>query len=87
MLRVWGKEFKDNRMLRDFVADNEVKDTYTNRVLSCLEEICVEFDLSKPVWFEKNIRDFQRASKTRFTADNFIDSIDFDYLELQVIEE
>ena len=50
-------------------------------------EICQTFDLSEPIWLDINIRDFKRHSKTRFTQDNFIDSIDFDYLEIQVIEE
>ena len=31
--------------------------------------------------------DFIRHSKTRFTADSFIETIDFDYLEFHVIEE
>ncbi len=32
-------------------------------------------------------KDFKRHSKTRFTKDSFIEHIDFDYLEIQVIEE
>ena len=32
-------------------------------------------------------RDFKKHSKTRFYQDNFIEQIDFDYLEIQVIEE
>ena len=34
-----------------------------------------------------NITDFQRHSKTRFTQDNFIEELDFDYLSIEVIEE
>jgi hypothetical protein len=56
-------------------------------VFDAIEEICLAFDLSKPIWLEKNIAEFQRVDKTRFTSDNFIDAIDFDYLEIQVIEE
>ena len=33
------------------------------------------------------LRDFKKHSKTRFYQDNFIEQIDFDYLEIQVIEE
>jgi len=33
------------------------------------------------------VREFQKHDKTRFTRDNFVDSIEFDYLEIQVIEE
>ena len=48
MFRLWGKEFKENRLLRDTV-----------------------------IWH----------AKARFYQDNFVDSIDFDYLEIEVIEE
>ena len=40
-----------------------------------------------PVWLDKTIEEFKRHDKARFTQDNFIESIDFDYLEIQVLEE
>ena len=46
-----------------------------------------EFDLSKPIWLDSTIAEFKRHAKARFYQDNFVDSIDFDYLEIQVIEE
>ena len=33
------------------------------------------------------LKDFKRHAKTRFTQDSFIEAIDFDYLEIQIIEE
>ena len=36
---------------------------------------------------DSNIAEFKRLDKTRFTRDNFIEDIDFDYLEIHVIEE
>ena len=76
MFRLWGKEFKDNRMLRDTVICDDSDETRTHKIFNALEEICYEFDLSKPIWLD-----------VRFYQDNFVDSIDFDYLEIQVIEE
>ena len=54
MFRLWAKEFKDNRMLRDTVIE---------------------------------VDEFKRHAKTRFHQDNFVDSIEFDYLEIHIIEE
>ena len=34
-----------------------------------------------------NISDFKRHGKTRFTKDNFVEDIDFDFLEMHIIEE
>lgn len=88
MFRIWAKIFKDNRMLKDLVVCNEDTSlSRTKKVFHCLEEVCYQFDLSKPIWLDTNIKDFQRHDKTRFLSDNFIEPIDFDYLEFQIIEE
>lgn len=87
MFRLWGKIFKDNRMLRDIVICDESDDTRTHKIFNALDQICCEFDLSKPIWFENTIADFKAHDKARFYQDNFVDSIDFDYLEIHVIEE
>ena len=87
MFRLWGKEFKDNRMIQDTVICDESDDTRTHKIFRALEQACYEFDLSRPIWLDANINEFKKRAKTRFGSDNFVDSIDFDYLEMQVIEE
>lgn len=87
MFRMWGKIFKQNRMLNDTVITVDNNLNRTRKVYQALEEICYEFDLPKPLWLESNKQDFIRNSKTRFTKDSFIEDIAFDYLEIQVIEE
>ena len=75
MFRLWGKMMKENRMLRDIVISNG---DYT------MSRTAMVFDA---VWLDKTIEEFKRHDKARFTQDNFIESIDFDYLEIQVLEE
>lgn len=88
MFRMWAKIFKDNRMIKDIVICNDdVTLNRTRKIYQCLDEICYAFDLSKPIWLDSTIEEFKRLDKTRFIQDNFIDSISFDYLEIQVIEE
>lgn len=87
MFRVWGKLFKDNRMLKDLTVCDGSQDTRTHKVLHALDEMCYAFDLSKPIWLDSNVREFQRHAKTRFRQDSFVDEVDFDFLEFQVIEE
>ena len=77
MFRMWGKEWKNNRIVRDTVICNETRNTRTQKVFQTLEDICYEFDL------QTNRARF----KTRFYQDNFIENIDFEYLEIQLIEE
>ena len=87
-MRIWGKLIQDNHMLRDMTVTDDSSETRTHKNFRALEEICHEWDLSVPTWLDINISDFKRHKKTRFTQDNFVgESIDFDYLELQIIEE
>lgn len=88
MFRLWAKIWKNNKLVKDLVICNDdITLNRTRKIYKALDEICYEFDLSKPIWLDCTIVDFKRHDKTRFTQDNFIDVIDFDYLEIHVIEE
>ena len=87
MFRLWGKIWKDSRMVKDTVISLPPTDTRTHRIFHALEEICLEFDLEKPIWLDATIAEFKKHSKARFYQDSFIEQLDFDYLEIQVIEE
>ena len=87
MFRLWAKIFKNNHMLQDTVIEDTSLETRTHKVFQALDQVCYQFDLSKPIWLDSTINDFRRHSKTRFTQDNFVETIEFDYLEIHVIEE
>lgn len=88
MFRLWAKMFKDNHLLKDMVVENpSLELNRTRKVYAAIDTVCYEFDLGKPIWLESTINDFKRHDKARFTQDNFIEEIDFDYLEIHVIEE
>ena len=83
-----AKKFKDNRMLDDItITDPSKEKNRTKKVFDSLDEVCYTFDLGRPIWLDKNIKEFKKMDKTRFDSDNFIEGIDFDYLEIHVIEE
>ena len=87
MFRLWGKVFKDTHMLKDYVYEDNSDLTRTKKIFKAIDTLCLEFDLSNPIWLDSNINNFKKISKTRFTQDNFIEPIDFDYFEIHVIEE
>ena len=87
MFRLWAKIIKHNHLLKDTVICDDSEDTRTHKVFHAIEEACYEFDLGKPIWLDSTISEFKRHDKARFTADNFIESIEFDYMEIQIIEE
>ena len=88
MFRMWGKIIKDNHLVKDTVISiGDYSLTRTQMVFQALDEICYEFDVEKPIWLDATVREFQIHSKARFTRDCFIEAVDFDFLEIQVIEE
>ena len=87
MFRLWGKIIKDNHLIKDMTVANDTEDTRTHKIFQALEAICYAWDLSRPIWLDSTIAEFRRHSKARFYQDNFIESIDFDYLEIQILEE
>ena len=87
MFRLWGKIWNDNHLIKDTVICDDTEDTRTHKIFHALDAICYEFDLSKPIWLDSNIAEFKRLAKTRFYQDNFVEEIEFHFLELHVIEE
>ncbi|MBE5921694.1 MAG: hypothetical protein E7269_02955 [Lachnospiraceae bacterium] len=86
-MRIWGKIFKDNRLLKDTVFSTDENTNRTRKIFNGLEEICYKFDLGVPIWLDNNINEFKRLNKTRFYQDSFIEKIDFDFLEFHILEE
>ncbi|MCR5213642.1 MAG: hypothetical protein K6E10_04440 [Eubacterium sp.] len=88
MFRIWGKVIKDNHMIKDTVISlNDKKLSRTKKVYKSLEMICQEFDLPIPIWHDVNKKEFIDHSMTRFQPVSFMESVEFDYLEIRVIEE
>ncbi|HZK35246.1 MAG TPA: hypothetical protein VFD33_08050 [Bacillota bacterium] len=88
MYKVWGRIRKNNKYIMDMVVKCDLDDHSKEDCLhKCIQKICYEFDLQRPVWFPKNQREFQDLGLITFNQDNFIETIDFDVLEIEVIED
>ena len=86
-MKIWFKIMKENRLLKDVVITDDSKETRTHKIFHALDKACYQFDLGRPIWLESNVNEFKRHAKTRFLQDSFVESIEFDFLELHVIEE
>ena len=88
MFRLWVKIIDAGKIVKNMtIKNNDSSLNRTKKIFHAIDEACYAYDLSKPLWLDKNISEFKKSSKTRFTKDNFVDEIDFDYLEIEVIEE
>ena len=89
MFRLWCKLIDDSRHIikQSTIVNDNPSVNRTKKIFDGIEEACVSFDLGKPIWLDANVKEFKRHSKVRFNQDNFIEHIDFSYMEVQVIEE
>ena len=85
-MRIWFKLWKDNHLLKDTVITDNSTETRTHKIFQALEQVCYDFDLSKPLWLDATVSEFKRHAKARFSQDNFVEDIEFDFLEIHVIE-
>lgn len=86
-MRIWYKEVKENRILKETVIENTEDISRTKKIFSSLENVCHTWDIAVPVWLDSTVKDFKYHAKARFYADAFPEEVDFDYLMIQVIEE
>ena len=88
MFKMWARLYKGGKILENTTIENPAPDmSRTAKVFAALEDACREFDLAKPIWLEKNIKEFKKLDKTSFNQDNFIETVPFDFFRIEVIEE
>lgn len=87
MFQMWGKLWKNNKIIRDTTVTCDLDLNRTRKVYYCLDEVVKEFDLAHPIWLDKNKKEFILHSRVRFYQDSFVEEIPFDFLEMEVVQE
>ena len=86
-MRIWFKVMSDNHLLSDITITDDSEDTRTHKIFHALDKACYELDLSRPIWLDANVSEFKKVARTKFRQESFVESIEFDFLEMHVIEE
>ena len=87
MFRMWIKLVENGKIRKESTYEHREETNRTAKIFAGIESVCSEWNLAQPIWYEANIRDFKRHARCRFGRDNFVEEIDFDFMEIQVIEE
>ena len=87
MIKLWGKIIKNNKITMDNVVVIDEAIEYEQELKKCMTELCYNFDIQKPYWLRKNLLEYNKIKKTAFTQDNFIEEINFEKFEIEVLEE
>lgn len=82
MKKMWAKIMKENRIKKDCVIEVDKNTTlYDN-----LKEVCYILNLETPIILKKHKFEIIDYNITRFRKSDFVDSIDFDYLQIEYFE-
>lgn len=87
MYKLWAKKIKDNRIINQIVVSNKDNMSNEEKRVKCMDEICKNFDLSVPVWLNKHHMEFSQFKYVTLYSEDFIDDIDFDKLEIELIDD
>lgn len=85
MFKVWGKLIKDNRIQKSYDIMDDSKLGFEEKRDHAFEEICYHFDLSAPIWLKKHTNEFVEFNRATFYQEDFVESIDFDRLEFDLV--
>lgn len=85
-MKVWVKTIVDEKITRDLLYEygsisNE------DDFISVLQEVCGQLDIPTPVATRVNFNHFVMFNNTRFKPRDFVESVDFDMLDLEAVPD
>lgn len=84
-MKVWGKLWKNNRIICKHVETVPEKNAEAVRDWhDALGKLCEHMDLSRPIILDKHVSDFNKFSRACFYSGDFIEPVDFDKLEIEL---
>ncbi len=77
---LWVRIIKSHRIVKQATIPCTRDDP-----MEALQSALKELDLSRPLWLNKNQREWDEFGQTRFTQEHFVESVGFDRLEIEYI--
>lgn len=75
------------RIIRHHRIDGQDTEPCTrNAPEEALSAVCRRLDLPRPIWLEKNRREWAAFGQTRFLPDAFFEHVTFERLEIEYID-
>lgn len=87
MYKLWARKINKNHMAGSIVVKNKEDISLLEKRDKCLKEICQRLDISVPVWLKKHDLEFSQFKYVTFYPQDFVDEVDFDKLEVELIED
>lgn len=81
-MKIWAITKKHNRIRKDGIYEAEVAGAET-----LIFKACEDFDIGKPLMLSKNRNELEEFRRTVFYAADFVEPIDFDTFEVEIVDE
>ena len=82
MSRLWIRLIRHHRIARQQTVDCPWGEQH-----EALREACHDMDVPAPIWLGKNENEFEQFRRTAFTADSFVESVAFDRMEIEFLDD
>lgn len=87
MIKIWAKVMKDNRIVKQITMfDNDEKMDYS-KFFDYMTQICNKLDIATPLIIKTHIFNYAKFNFVKFTADDFVERINFDCLWIENVNK
>lgn len=85
-MRIWVTLHKGHKIVARADASSRKADPAL-ALMDCLEQVYKYLDLAEPVWVSKHARELSQFGRTKFLPSDFLESVKFDWMEVEYITE
>ena len=87
-MRIWAKVLKEHKIMRETVREfSSARPSDLEGWSALVHELCQDLDLCRPVILRKHVNDLKLFSRVVFKPTDFIEPVDFDEFEIEVLSE
>lgn len=84
MVKIWGKILIEDKIIKSTTVEVEPSKTSFFEVL---QNLCYQLNIPTPILMDKHVHDFNLFHFSSFRPDDFVESVNFDKLVLQLISD
>ena len=84
-MRILAKVIKNNKIKKDYIYQLE-NDFTIHDFFEYMSDICSELDLPVPIVMTKHIKNFILFDSTTFTQEDFVETLGYDKLVLEIVK-
>lgn len=87
MLRLWGKLYKDHKIVRQMTLNTREEKMDYSRFYDYMSEIAHALDCPTPLVIKSHIFNFAKFNFVKFVKADFVEQISFDYMMVELLKD